>query len=53
MEKKGEGQSIIASDFLMVEWGQLRDGDKYIHHDLKGFNFGVSEAWVIFKAGKN
>jgi hypothetical protein len=30
-EKKGEGQSIMASNFLTVEWGWLRDGDKYVH----------------------
>ena len=29
-EKKGEGQSIMASDFLTVEWGRLKDGDKYV-----------------------
>jgi hypothetical protein len=29
-EKKGEGQSIMASEFLMVEWGRLKDGDKYV-----------------------
>jgi hypothetical protein len=29
-EKKGEGQSIMASGFLMVEWRQLKDGDKYV-----------------------
>lgn len=27
-EKKGEGQSIMASDFLTTEWGWLTDGDK-------------------------
>jgi len=32
-EKKGEGQSIMASEFLTVEWGQLRDGDKYVHSE--------------------
>jgi hypothetical protein len=30
-EKKGEGQSIMASDFLTVEWGRLTDGDKYVN----------------------
>ncbi|KIL65316.1 hypothetical protein M378DRAFT_55046, partial [Amanita muscaria Koide BX008] len=38
-EKKGEGQSIMASDFLTSEWGQLKYGD--------------DEARVFFKAGKN
>ena len=27
-ERKGEGQSIMISDFLTVEWGWLKDGDK-------------------------
>jgi hypothetical protein len=27
-EKKGEGQSIMASDFLTPEWGPLTDGDE-------------------------
>ena len=27
-EKKGEGQSIMASDFLTSEWGWLKDGDE-------------------------
>jgi len=27
-EKKGEGQSVMASDFLTVEWGRLKDGEK-------------------------
>lgn len=27
-EKKGEGQSIMASEFLTIEWGRLRDGDE-------------------------
>jgi hypothetical protein len=27
-EKKGEGQSIMVSDFLTSEWGRLKDGDE-------------------------
>jgi len=27
-EKKGEGQSLMVSDFLTVEWGRLKDGDE-------------------------
>ena len=27
-EKKGEGQSIMTSDFLMSEWGRLKEGDE-------------------------
>lgn len=33
-EKKGEGQSIMASDFLTVEWGRLKDGDEYVHENF-------------------
>jgi hypothetical protein len=27
-EKKGEGQSVMATDFLTTEWGRLKDGDE-------------------------
>jgi len=27
-EEKGKGQSIMASNFLTSEWGQLKDGDE-------------------------
>ena len=27
-EKKGEGQSVMASDFLTLEWGHLTDGEE-------------------------
>lgn len=27
-EKKGEGQSLMVSDFLTVEWGRLKDGNE-------------------------
>ncbi|KAL1717101.1 hypothetical protein EV715DRAFT_171758, partial [Schizophyllum commune] len=36
---KGEGQSIMVSDFLTLEWGRLKDEKE--------------EARVLFKAGKN
>jgi len=26
---KGEGQSLMVSDFLTMEWGRLVDGDEY------------------------
>ncbi|KAF8221454.1 hypothetical protein L208DRAFT_1090516, partial [Tricholoma matsutake] len=38
-QKKGEGVSLMVSDFLMLEWGRLTDGDE--------------EAQIVFKAGKN
>jgi hypothetical protein len=31
-QRKGEGQSIMVSEFLTTEWGRLMDGDEY------GFN---------------
>ncbi|KAJ6615170.1 hypothetical protein B0H10DRAFT_1801954 [Mycena sp. CBHHK59/15] len=38
-EPKGEGESIMVSDFLTFEWGRLTDGD--------------DEARLLFRAGKN
>ncbi|KIJ33165.1 hypothetical protein M422DRAFT_264881 [Sphaerobolus stellatus SS14] len=38
-QAKGEGQSLMISDFLTPEWGRLVDGDE--------------EARLVFKAGKN
>ncbi|KAJ7143241.1 hypothetical protein C8R46DRAFT_867383, partial [Mycena filopes] len=38
-EPKGEGESIMVSDFLTVEWGRLTHEDQ--------------EAWLMFRAGKN
>ncbi|KIJ31296.1 hypothetical protein M422DRAFT_186218, partial [Sphaerobolus stellatus SS14] len=38
-EPKGEGQSLMISDFLTPEWGRLVDGEE--------------EARIVFKAGKN
>ena len=54
-EKKGEGQSIMVSDFLTVEWGRLKDGNKYVdsEHCVEESLTSVREAWVIFKAGKS
>jgi hypothetical protein len=45
-EKKGKGQSIMASDFLTVEWGWLKDGDKYMdlhEHCVKKSSTSLSE----------
>ena len=36
-QPKGEGQSIMVSDFLTSEWGRLRDGDESVHHCLSIF----------------
>jgi hypothetical protein len=30
-QPKGEGQSIMVSDFLTLEWGRLVDDDEYIN----------------------
>ena len=31
-QPKGDGQSIMVSDFLTSEWGRLRDGNRFVHH---------------------
>ena len=38
-QPKGEGQSIMISDFLTSEWGRLRDGDESVHRHLSPFLF--------------
>ena len=54
---KGEGQSLMVSDFLTAEWGCLCD-------DIRSFlfyfflctlltTFACSEACIVFKPGKN
>ncbi|KAI0070203.1 hypothetical protein K474DRAFT_1609121 [Panus rudis PR-1116 ss-1] len=53
-QPKGDGQSIMVSDFLTVEWGHLVDGTD--HSCIAVANFDgcmCSEARVLFKAGKN
>ena len=55
-QPKGDGQSIMVSDFLTSEWGRLRDGDECVPHCLSPLfllTFVFREARVIFKAGKN
>ena len=55
-QPKGDGQSIMISDFLMSEWGPLRDGDQSVLHHLFTFLLLTSffrEARIVFKAGKN
>jgi hypothetical protein len=58
-QPKGDGQSIMVSDFLMSEWGRLRDGDESVHHHSSSLLLLTSvfsvfrEAQIIFKAGKN
>lgn len=36
---KGEGQSLMVSDFLTAEWGRLRDGDRCVFFLLSFFFF--------------
>jgi hypothetical protein len=58
-QPKGEGQSIMISDFLTSEWGRLCDGDESV--SIAVFPPSVLLTWtpifrearVIFKAGKN
>jgi hypothetical protein len=33
-QPKGDGQSLMVSDFLTSEWGPLRDGDQFVNHHL-------------------
>ncbi|KAI0280561.1 hypothetical protein BC826DRAFT_924333 [Russula brevipes] len=46
---KGNGQSLMVSDFLTPDWGRLRDDDQFTSHIFTS----TREARVIFKAGKN
>ena len=54
---KGEGQSLMISDFLTSEWGRLHDehDGRCVHISSFRICFSLcnSEAWVIFKPGKN
>lgn len=54
-QPKGEGQSLMISDFLTSKWGHLQDGDEFIHclFPLSFYWFVLRKAWVIFKARKN
>ena len=38
-QPKGDGQSIMVSDFLTSEWGRLRDGDECVHCPFPPFFF--------------
>ena len=54
---KGEGVSLMVSDFLTPEWGRLRSVDKCVVMVSLPFNQSCSplhsEARVIFRPGKN
>ena len=57
-EAKGEGQSIMASEFCVPEWGRLCNGDEWAHYWLMSFKIKLTvtksrNAWVMFRAGKN
>jgi hypothetical protein len=36
-QPKGEGQTLMVSDFLTSEWGRLRDGDESVHSPIPFF----------------
>ncbi|KAJ7343030.1 hypothetical protein DFH08DRAFT_703541, partial [Mycena albidolilacea] len=40
-ERKGEGESLMISDFLTAEWGRLVNSEE------------CGEAWLFFEAGKD
>jgi hypothetical protein len=57
---KGNGQTLMVSDFLTPDWGRLRDGNKcvpsylltYLSKSSHTFTT-IREARIIFKVGKN
>lgn len=52
---KGEGQSLMISDFLTADWGRLRDNDRCVFTFFLLLNSHIyfSEARIVFKPGKN
>jgi hypothetical protein len=57
---KGDGQSIMVSDFLTMDWGRLRDDNRCIFlsqgslsHVHVFFKIHFSEARIFFKPGKS
>ncbi|TDL26508.1 hypothetical protein BD410DRAFT_881969 [Rickenella mellea] len=57
-EPKGEGASLMVSDFLTTKWGRLVHNEQYVHHLSRAINYLQSvlilrEARILFKAGKN
>lgn len=53
---KGEGLTLMVSDFLTADWGRLRHNDRCAFADLfppQNLSLFHSEAHIIFQAGKN
>lgn len=53
---KGNGQSLMVSDFLTVEWGRLCDGNECVSSfppPCVYLTHPISQARILFKAGKN
>ena len=52
---KGEGQSLMVSDFLTTDWGRLCDGDRCALSSIFSLtaHISFSNARVIFKPRKN
>jgi len=53
---KGDGQSVMVSEFLISDWGRLCDGDEFVSFLFKGLlcaNYLCREARITFKPGVN
>jgi len=53
---KGDGQSLMVSDFLTVEWGCLCDNNRCVNFFISFWTFYslmCREARIMFKTGKN
>jgi hypothetical protein len=53
---KGDGQSLMISDFLTADWGRLRDDDRCAVSSLYAHtptSYLLSEARITFKPGKS
>ncbi len=56
LELKGEGQSIMVSDFQTVKWGRLVDGEELspcLQSLCTFWLLCISDTHIIFKAGTN
>jgi hypothetical protein len=54
---KGEGQSLMVSNFLTADWGRLHDDSRCVLisslNSFRVLSFFQSEARILFKPGKN
>ena len=56
LKPKGDGQSLMVSDFLSADWGRLHDDKRCILpmcHNTALTHSSYSEAHTFFKPGKN